>query len=112
MLAASPTTQLEPTAFLLKKGALGETIDGRTREGKFVTQIEAELLASLNGQATAAQKLAIRRISRLMLQSELLDTKLRAFWDAGNLVSEPVTKSLTSYIVRSISASASWSSLS
>jgi hypothetical protein len=88
------STRLEPISFLIKRGALGDSLDGRTREGKFCKSVEDELLASLGGQATAVQRLAIRRVARLTLQAELLDTKLRDFWDSGKPVSEAVTRRL------------------
>jgi hypothetical protein len=94
MSAVQPTPKLaEPAVFLLQRGARG-AIDGRTREGKFITGIETELLASLNGPPTPAQKMAIRRVARLMLLAEDLDTRIRKYWVDGNS-SEPVIRNLT-----------------
>ena len=50
----------ETAVFLLQRGARG-SIDGRAREGKLITCVEKDLLASLGGPPTPAQTIAIRR---------------------------------------------------
>jgi hypothetical protein len=76
---------------------MGDWVDGRTREAKFLKAIEAELTEHLGGQPSAVQVLAIRRIARLTLQAELLDQKLHQIWDSGGGVgwSERDTRILT-----------------
>jgi hypothetical protein len=56
-------------------GAIGQAHDGRSREGKFLRKIEAELLAQLPDYSFA-QQLLVRRIARSLLQLELFDEKI------------------------------------
>ena len=67
--------RIGPYSRMLTNGA-GEGFNGRSREGKFVRRCEAELLNQLGREASFAEKLLVRRISRLMLQAELFDAKL------------------------------------
>jgi hypothetical protein len=55
---------------------IGEQFDGRSKEGKFIRRVEAELVAQVGGSPTFAQNLLIRRTARAALQLELLDEKL------------------------------------
>jgi hypothetical protein len=59
----------------LRRGALGD-IDARTKEGRFLSQIQADLGAQLGGSPSLAQQLLIRRIARSMLMLEVLDLRL------------------------------------
>jgi hypothetical protein len=67
--------RLRPHSRLLERG----TVSGRSREGRFLASIEAQLAQHVapGGQPSIAQKLLIRRVSRAMLQLELLDEKKR-----------------------------------
>jgi hypothetical protein len=65
-----------PYCRALTAGALGG-YDGRSREGKFLRRIEAELLAQIPDYGFA-QQLLVRRIARASLQVERLDEKLAA----------------------------------
>ena len=38
------------------RGSVGDTIDGRSREGKFLRRVEAELVAGVGGQPTFWQQ--------------------------------------------------------
>jgi hypothetical protein len=60
----------------LARGSLGSDLDGRSREGRFARRIETDLLDQLGGSPPFSQRLAVRRIARLMLSAELLDKKL------------------------------------
>ena len=51
-------------------------IDGRSTAGKFLRRVESELISQLGGDPTFTQKLAVRRVARLMLQAEAFDAKL------------------------------------
>ena len=62
---------------VLRRGVLGDRVDGRSREGRFLSQIERELVAQV-GKPSFTQKLLIRRLSRAMLRLELLDEKQTA----------------------------------
>ena len=55
---------------------IGDAIDGRSREGKFLRKCEAELVAQVGGQPSFAQRLLIRRIARAMLKLEMFDAKM------------------------------------
>jgi len=87
---------LGPHSRVLTRGALGD-VNGRTREGRFLRQIEKELVGQLGREPTFGERLLVRRISRGMLQLELFDQKLstegqftahdaRAFGALGNQV--------------------------
>jgi hypothetical protein len=54
---------------VLRRGVLGDRVDGRSREGRFLTKIERELTRQI-GQPSFTQKLLIRRLSRAMLRLE------------------------------------------
>jgi hypothetical protein len=66
--------RLGPDSRVLKRGVLGDRVDGRSREGRFLLKIERELTRQL-GSPSFAQKLLIRRVSRAMLRLELIDEK-------------------------------------
>jgi hypothetical protein len=57
------------------RNALGDQFDGRSREGRFLRKVEAEIVAQLGGTASFIQMSLIRRAARTMLQLELLDKK-------------------------------------
>jgi hypothetical protein len=57
------------------RGSLGEA-DGRSREGRFLRQVETELTRHVGGEPSFAQKMLIRRAARAMLRLELLDEKM------------------------------------
>jgi hypothetical protein len=57
------------------RNALGDQFDGRSREGRFIRKVEAEIVAQLGGTASFIQMSLIRRAARTMLQLELLDKK-------------------------------------
>ena len=67
-----------PYSRAIQRGVVSDVIDGRSREGKYLRRIEAELAAQLGGSPSFAQKLLIRRISRMMLRLEEFDRKLDA----------------------------------
>jgi hypothetical protein len=67
---------VKPESLVLKRGALGSGIDGRSVEGKFIRRIEAELIDQLGDNPTFAQLLLVRRASRAALKLELYDRKL------------------------------------
>ena len=69
-------TRLGPHCRALRRGVIGDAIDGRSREGKFLRKCEAELVAQVGGQPSFAQRLLIRRIARAMLKLELFDAKM------------------------------------
>jgi hypothetical protein len=78
VMAASPPnlSLLGPHCRALRRGVIGDSVDGRSREGKFLRKCEAELVAQVGGAPSFAQKLLIRRIARAMLKLELFDAKM------------------------------------
>jgi hypothetical protein len=59
----------------LRRGVLGD-LDGRSKEGRFLSQVQAGLFEQLGGSPTFAQQLLARRIARSLLMLEVLDLKL------------------------------------
>ena len=53
---------------------LGDRVDGRSREGRFLTKIERELTRQV-GQPSFAQALLIRRLARAALRLEFIDER-------------------------------------
>ena len=74
--SSSPRAKVGPYSAAFTRGSVGDTIDGRSREGRFLRRVEAELIAGVGGEPTFAQSLLIRRAARRMLQLELLDEKM------------------------------------
>jgi hypothetical protein len=74
--SSSPRDRIGPYCLALTRGTVGDRIDGRSREGKFLRRVEAELVAHVGGSPSFAQSLLIRRAARSMLQLELLDAKM------------------------------------
>jgi hypothetical protein len=69
------TKRIGPYCAAIRRGALGDKINGRSPEGKFIRKVEAELTAQLGGSPTFAQTILIRRVARLALQAELFDER-------------------------------------
>jgi hypothetical protein len=67
---------ISPHCRALRRGSLGDSIDGRSREGKFLRKCDAELVAQIGGEPSFAQSLLIRRAARALLQLEILDKKM------------------------------------
>jgi hypothetical protein len=63
----------KPRSRVLKRGVLGDQIDARSKEGRFLRVCEAELLAQIGGEPTFAQLMLVRRAARALLRLELLD---------------------------------------
>jgi hypothetical protein len=79
MVTATSTAtapMVRPYSRSIQRGSLGADIDGRSAAGKFLRRVESELISQLGGDPTFTQKLAVRRVARLMLQAEAFDAKL------------------------------------
>ena len=74
--SSPPTRRIGPHSRTFGRGSAGDTINGRSREGKFLRRIESELTAQVGGQPSFAQQLLIRRIAKATLRLELFDEKL------------------------------------
>jgi hypothetical protein len=70
--------KIGPYSRTLDRGAIGASIDGRSREGRFLRAFEAALERHVGGSPSLTQKVQIRRASRAMLRLELLDEKMSA----------------------------------
>ena len=57
----------------LTRGAVGDVMDGRSKEARFLRQAEAALLDQLGGDPPFTQRQLVRRAARLMLAAEKLD---------------------------------------
>src|SRR3954452_3274407 len=80
MTEKSPTDRrrLGPYSRKLQRGAIGDLVDGRSAEGRFIRNLEAELTAHVGGSPTITQRLLIDRIIKVRLQLDALDDKLAA----------------------------------
>jgi hypothetical protein len=67
--------RLGPYSRTLERGAIGNSIDGRSREGRFLRAFEQMLAEHVGGSPSAAQRVLISRCARLALRLELLDEK-------------------------------------
>ena len=79
MIAIDPPlklSRLSSESRVLRRGSLGDQIDGRSREGRFLRDVERELVAHVGGKPTVTQKLLIRRLARGLLRLELLDERI------------------------------------
>ena len=65
-----------PHSRALSRGAVGDGLDGRSREGRFIRQAERELLNQLGGDPPFAQRALVRHAVRLMLAAEKFDGHL------------------------------------
>jgi hypothetical protein len=77
-VSLSNTERQGPHCRALSRGAIGDTLDGRSREAKFIRRIERELFAQIGEPRHFTQTLLIRRAARVMLQLELLDAQMQS----------------------------------
>jgi hypothetical protein len=81
--ASSPDRRrFGPYSRALRRGVIGSSaIDGRSTEGRYLRDLEAQLIAHCGGSPSITQKLLIERLVRTTIQLNALDEKLAA---AGN----------------------------
>jgi hypothetical protein len=65
-----------PYSAVLRRGVIGETIDGRSTVGRLARDLEAQLVRHVGGQPSITQRLLIERIVKIKLQLDAFDTKL------------------------------------
>jgi len=58
------TPRLGPHSRVFVRRSLGDHIDGRSREGRFLRHFEKEMVAQLGGSPSTAQALLVRRVAR------------------------------------------------
>jgi hypothetical protein len=68
--------QLGPYSKRLRRGSIGCSVDGRSAEGRYIRDLEAQLIAHIGGEPIIAQKLLIDRIVKTSMQVDALDAKL------------------------------------
>ncbi|HEX3861080.1 MAG TPA: hypothetical protein VHY35_05255 [Stellaceae bacterium] len=68
--------RIGPYSRKLRRGAIGSSTDGRSAEGRFIRDLEAQLIAHVGGSPSIAQKLLIDRIIKTTMQVDALDAKL------------------------------------
>ena len=81
VLSPHDQRRVGPYSRAVQRGAVSDVVDGRSREGKYLRRIEAELLAQMGASPTFSAKLLIRQISVMMLRLEEFDNNL----DAGRM---------------------------
>lgn len=68
--------RLGPYSAVFRRGAIGASIDGRSTTGRFIRDMEKQLIDHVGGKPTVTQRLLIERIIKVRLQLDLLDDKL------------------------------------
>ena len=68
-------TKLGPYSRAIDRGAVGWSIDGRSREGRFLRAYEKMLAQHVGGKPSAVQKALIGRAAKLALHLELMDER-------------------------------------
>ena len=65
-----------PYSRKLQRGAIGDCVDGRSAEGRFIRDLERQLVDHVGGSPSVTQRLLIERIIKIKLQLDELDGKL------------------------------------
>jgi hypothetical protein len=68
--------QLGPYSRSLRRGVIGQTLDGRSEAGRFARDLERQLIEHVGGNPSITQKLLIERAIKTTLQLRALDVKL------------------------------------
>jgi hypothetical protein len=76
MTVATNHRHLGPYSRTLRRGAIGASIDGRSTIGRYVRDLEAQLVKHCGGAPSIVQRLLIDRIIKTTVQLEALDRKL------------------------------------
>jgi hypothetical protein len=80
MTAAEKSTtdrrRVGPYSRKLQRGAIGDCVDGRSAEGRFIRDLERQLIEHVGGSPLVTQRLLIERIIKIKLQLDGLDDKL------------------------------------
>jgi hypothetical protein len=74
--STSGIAPLRPHSRTLTRGVIGAAIDGRSKEGRYLRAVEADLTDHAGGALTTTQKILVHRCARLMLRLEIFDEKL------------------------------------
>lgn len=71
-----PPVILGPYSRSLRRGAIGSSLDGRSTMGRFVRDLEKQLIDHVGGNPSITQRLLIERMIKVRIQLDLLDEKL------------------------------------
>ena len=77
-VAASNRRRITQNSRAIDRGSIGWSLDGRSREGRFLTAYSDMLAEHCGGNPSRVQQELIRRCARLALHLELQDEKLLA----------------------------------
>jgi hypothetical protein len=67
--------RLGPYSRGLHRAAIGQIVDGRSRDGRFLRAYEAQLVLHGGGEPSAVERALIARAARLALYVELMDER-------------------------------------
>ncbi|HTV44845.1 MAG TPA: hypothetical protein VMF05_05980 [Stellaceae bacterium] len=67
-----------PYSRMLRRGAIGASIDGRSTLGRFIRDLEQQLISHVGGAPSITQRLLIDRTIKVTVQLDALDRKLMA----------------------------------
>src|ERR1700693_1164907 len=68
--------QLGPYSRALRRGAIGDSLDGRSAEGRLIRDMERQLTEHVGGSPSVTQRLLIERIIKLRLRLDAFDRRL------------------------------------
>ena len=68
--------RLGPYSAVLRRGAIGEWVDGRSTIGRYARDLEAQLVKHCGGAPTVTQRLLIERLIHTTIHIDSLDRKL------------------------------------
>jgi hypothetical protein len=74
--SATDRRRLGPYSRKLHRGAIGDCVDGRSAEGRFIRDLEKQLVDHVGGSPTITQRLLIERVIRINIQLGALDQKV------------------------------------
>ena len=60
----------------LERGAIGASISGKSREGRYLRAFEAKILAQMGPETTFLTKITASRLAKVALRLELFDEKI------------------------------------
>jgi hypothetical protein len=61
---------------VVQRGVIADLVDGRSREGRIMRHMEAELIKHVGGAPSFPQRLLIERIVKIRMQLDIFEEKL------------------------------------
>jgi hypothetical protein len=74
--SATDRRRVGPYSRKLHRGAIGDCVDGRSAEGRFIRDLERQLVDHVGGAPSITQRLLIERIVKIKVQLDAFDSKL------------------------------------